>query len=791
MEKTKKRNAITRTKQVLQNKRQKTIEQSVIAAAIAATPIEQRPQGWTRSKIKMARQHLQNPQNMAPDRLAMIERQLASYERNKVSSRKSSQTYGDILTILKEEYQTNTDLNTLIASVPITEEQYEEVKQRCNKDYQKSVLKHLKFLMDLHKKTIDLETTIQIALSFDVIDHALDNIGEYENALYANQKKIELFNQEIKQMIFDKVSTFGEEGRKVYTEINTLIEKTLKKDELLRQIQKLKQDKVDILPDGIDKEYLNKAIKYVMLSWSQSIQAETADAELQQLIKKLKDEKKKHMATNQTAKREIDALARRIETSKIEDVVKRLSDELEKKICAYQKLAGPKDPITLSQAIIDQHSFRKQQILLDKLRDFVSYVDSKQKLQRQDLLHLEAMFADIKSFEASFKEVGLKLSEKIFNPMIEFRRNMLEIIRNELNFEQEIMVQEENTQTTQSSSASIPEDQTNQTLAFHQQTKNPGQKIRDKLVSQEIGDRIPIIIVHMHGIVFYDDDARCQSYPLGFDVLYRLISAAPYETNQARVLDPKIIHLLGNTILRNSKTTIAEAFDEAKEKLYEPLSFDRTTFRTFENDTDYGATVDKKKRKHFIINYKGTPFCRKLWQLEEKDLTLKQKMGIFVVNQTNPIFNLPAGMNLLEKESFVHYCKTVASQGVKYETKNGKESITSVGSYFLYDYLKRKGFKQVILIDGSCESPFIKNPAMKLRPTNDQSIIEDIKYLNANINYDSKTGNLLARLYHKKFLRNPDYKINHTNSVIAQNKAKNKSRKSNFSVVNGPNKKTR
>jgi hypothetical protein len=386
MEKTKKRNAITRINNVLRNKRQRTVEQSVIEAAVAATPIEQRPQGWTKSQIKMALQHLQNPKNMAPNRLAMIERQLAIYEQNKVSSRKSSQTYGDILTILKEEYQTNTYLNTLIASVPITEEQYEEVKQRCNKDYQKSVLKHLRFLMDLHKKTMDLETTIDIALTFDLIDNALDNIGEYENALYANEKKVVSFNEEIKQMILDKVSTFGEDGIKVYREINDLVEKTVKKDELLRLIQKLKQDKVDILPDGIDKEYLNKAIKYVMLSCSQSIQAETADAELQQLIKKLKDEKKKHMATNQNAKKDIDRLAARIVVSRKDDVIFRLCDDLEKQIRAYQTLPGPKDKIVMVLAVKTQQSYRKQDIMRQKLDDFLNQSNGGITLINDDIL---------------------------------------------------------------------------------------------------------------------------------------------------------------------------------------------------------------------------------------------------------------------------------------------------------------------------------------------------------------------------------------------------------------------
>lgn len=643
--------------------------------------------------------------------------------------------------------------------------------------------------MDLHQKTKDLETTIDIALTFDLIDNALDNIGEYENALYANEKKIASFNEEIQKMILDKVYTFSQDGREAYREINALVERKLEKDELLRQIRQLKQDKVDILPDGIDKEYLNKAIKYVMLSCSQLIEAETADAELQELIKKLKDEKKKYIATNQNAKKDIEAIAVRITTSRKDTVISRLCDDLEKKIRAYQSLPGPKDKLVLGIAVENQQSYRKQDILRQKLNDFLKYIDSKQKLQREDVANLEIMLEDIKSYGEGFKEIGIAYPDTQFAPLIDTRKRMLEIIRNELNFEQEVMVQEENTQTSQSSSASIPEDQTNQTLAFHQQTKNPGQKIRDKLVSQEIGNDIPIIVVLMHGTVIYNDDARCQPHLLGLDVLYRLISAAPFETNQGKKMNPKILELLKSTKLRRKTTTIKDAFEEAETIIHEPLSFDGTRFMLFDQQTRYDAAVDKDKRNHFIINYKGTPVCRKFWQLEENDLDMKSKMGIFVVNKVR---DFPAGLNLLEHKEFVVYTKSNAA-AVKYEIRNGKECVNKILSMFFYKYLESKGFQQVILIDGSCEVPYITNPAFSLRPKNNQDIINDIKYLTdfKNFHYQCKTENLLARLYHKKFLRNPHYKTNHTNAVIAQNRAKNKSRKSKFSVVNGPNKKTR
>lgn len=139
MHKTKKRNAITRINQVLQNKRQRQqppiqhppIQQPPIQQPIAAA---KQPKRWTKTQIKEGLQLLQNPKNMAQNKFDLIENQIAEYERNKVSSRKSSQFFGDVLTRLKEEYQTNADLNKLISSVPITEDQYEEVRQRCHRD---------------------------------------------------------------------------------------------------------------------------------------------------------------------------------------------------------------------------------------------------------------------------------------------------------------------------------------------------------------------------------------------------------------------------------------------------------------------------------------------------------------------------------------------------------------------------------------------------------------------------------------------------------------------------------
>jgi uncharacterized protein Yka (UPF0111/DUF47 family) len=76
---------------------------------------------------------------------------------------------------------------------------------------------------------MELETTIDIALGFDLIDNVLDNIGEYENALYANEKKVKSFNEEIQKMISENFDTFGEDGKKAYREINDLVERNLKK----------------------------------------------------------------------------------------------------------------------------------------------------------------------------------------------------------------------------------------------------------------------------------------------------------------------------------------------------------------------------------------------------------------------------------------------------------------------------------------------------------------------------------------------------------------------------------
>lgn len=219
-------------------------------------------------------------------------------------------------------------------------------------------------------------------------------------------------------------------------------------------------------------------------------------------------------------------------------------------------------------------------------------------------------------------------------------------------------------------------------------------------------------------------------------------------------------------------------------KLHDPNALDIKKFLTACNFKKYGTTVDIEKRNQYIINYKGSSICHKRWAVDP-DPVVRRTMGIHLLNKTSTISDI----NLLEYPEFVSYVHSLNDKTTKYEMKDGKECIVVIRSINLYKFLASKGFSQVILIDGSCESPFHISGNIKKRPQKNRDIIDDVKYLEANINFTSKEGNILTKLYDKKFRRtNEDYREQRATAIRAQNATKNKSRKNVFSVVNGPGK---
>lgn len=734
----------------------------------------------TKSMIKHALDQLKIPLNRTHRKISSLQRKIDDYARQN-TLQNSSQTFNEILTSIKEEYQTETDIQRLIESIPITSTQYEEVKQRCHTDYLKHLLGHLKFLMDLKERTDKLGERIETALISKELNIALANIGEYENSLYANEKKVEIYNNIIQRLVGENIQS--QEGILLNREINDLIKK--KDVDTIQRLQILKQDKVYRLQVESEKQHFNLAIDYLILTCQEIIDSNAASSEIDILMKKLKT----YILPNRTAKKDIlahgEIIKNHIATFQLKDVIYQAIDELERRIRAYESMPGPKDPIVLHSIITYQQSLRKNALLSEKLKAFTDYIKAKKNLERQDLINLEIMYEDCKQFSSGFTIHSIQAED------MRVRKDILEMIRNELNFQQEILLQEDDLRTSQSNSTSnhiLP--YANKTIQLMQQTLQPGEMIREKLVNQPIGDDIPIIVINMHGTVLYDEQFRCLPFRLYFDVLYRFISAAPYEDNTEDREHPKSYDLLKNTVIKNKTKTIKEVLEEAQTRLFTTKSLDVMKYITT-IDNEYTFTTDPNKRNHLIINYKGSNMCHKILELD-KNPKYNTKMGIFVVNKTT-VFQ-KAGINMIHLKEFVDYLKTFNDNQSIFETNKRKEFVRRFNSRFLYKFLKEKGFKEVVVIDASCESATHFNERNMLSTTiifgnnKDPEILKEVENLK-NLNFAKDGGKILANLYHQKFRRtNPDYKLNYENTIRAQILAKRKSRKHLFSVVNNQGK---
>lgn len=766
MHKTKKRNALAKLKQFpgLPSMQSLLPDQSLTQ------------QFTTKSMIKHGLDQLKIPLNRTHRKISSLQRKIDDYARQN-TLQNSSQTFNEILTRIKEEYQTETDIQRLIESIPITSAQYEDVKQRCHTDYLKQLLGHLKFLMDLKERTVKLGERIETALLQSDLNIALANIGDYENSLYANGKNVELYNYLIQQMVGQRIQS--EEGKLLNKEIDDLIKQ--KDVDMIQRLQILKQDRVYRLQIESEKKHFHLAIDYLILTCQEIIDSNAASNEIDNLMKKLKT----YILPNRNAKRDIlaheEIIKTHISTFQQNDVIYQALDELERQIRAYESMPGPKDSIQLHHAITYQQSLRKKVLLSEKLKAFTDYINAKRKLEREDLTNLEIMYEDCKQFSAGFY-VGTSIAKEI-----KVRKDILEMIRNELNFEQEILLQEDDLRTSQSNSTSnhifgFP----NETVQHRQQTLQPGEMMRDKLVNQPIGDDIPIILINMHGSVIYDEQFRCRPFRLYFDVLYRLISAAPYEYNIEDSYNPISFDLLSNTEMKNKRNTIKEILEEAKTSLHNAKSLDGRKF-DLTKAGEYVFTTDINKRNHFIINYRGSNMCSKELELDENPDNNK-KLGVFVLNKTT-VFK-KAGINLIYFKEFVDFVKAYNDNQSLYDKKRGKEFIRRFKLKILYRFLKDKGFKQVVVIDASCESSTHTNDNDRQvsgiieGDDTDSEIIQEIQNLKAH-NLEKDGGKILANLYDKKFRRtNPDYKLNYQNTLRAQLLAKRKSRKHLFSVVN-------
>ena len=351
---------------------------------------------------------------------------------------------------------------------------------------------------------------------------------------------------------------------------------------------------------------------------------------------------------------------------------------------------------------------------------------------------------------------------------------LFSIIENELNFEAEIKLEEDPPVQSDSTSFDIT---SNEIVEPIYENLKAGEKIRDKLVHQKIGNNIPVIIIDMHGTVVYDDEMQCKEINCPIEVLYRFIRAAPYEISTHSLSRRVAYHLSLNPKLKDPNSTIKEIVEEVKKKLFKDSSFDTLNFGFYKDD-EYFVNFDTNKKDQCVINYKDSSMCYKILQIDDDPSIIK---GIYVVNNTSTLANT----NLLENDDFINYLKRKNSPYTNFITKGGKETLKTLIVSNLYSYLASKGIQQAVVIDTSCEYPMHTTSKLPRLNQKNQTIADDCKYLEANINFDNSLAKVIVLLFDKDFQRTSDqYKEYRRRALEAQKIAKHKSKTHAFSVIN-------
>ena len=245
---------------------------------------------------------------------------------------------------------------------------------------------------------------------------------------------------------------------------------------------------------------------------------------------------------------------------------------------------------------------------------------------------------------------------------------------------------------------------------------------RETLLRQTIED-IPLIYIGMHGfkLLVKNNKTRtleCRNmFRNPFQNLFRLISASPTAGNpyNASTINQGVF----TTPFPNTLT-----IEEATDKIYSKFPLDDADTNpdifTYHNvRLDNGRRkkdaffIEYDKRNQFVVNYSNTYVCKKLFTLPEKPVQDLDNWGIFVLNsQSHP--NVAKYVNMLRSQ---HFRRFIQSRHQLYEndfnvekvkTTQGQtvEVISRLTNKILLDYFWFLNYKQVYLIDTSCEESY-------------------------------------------------------------------------------------
>jgi len=236
---------------------------------------------------------------------------------------------------------------------------------------------------------------------------------------------------------------------------------------------------------------------------------------------------------------------------------------------------------------------------------------------------------------------------------------------------------------------------------------------RNKLVNTSMKKSNTLFLfVNMHGGIYLDHFPKCLTCKNPFDALLRYIVSAPGEATK---------------ITDNRETrAFLEAFDNDFEDIYLTPNHivEELKTHTFEEDriplvlSGLGSKGEAlhvgdqnfgfEKRNQTLINYKGSPYCRKSYELDNEtpvygtDIT---NFGIYCLNTVKNGWTAPT--NILFDRAFIDWVKQHYTPSFNtYKTKmlGKREYIFFISNEIIFDYVCNElKIKKLFLVDYSCD----------------------------------------------------------------------------------------
>jgi len=373
--------------------------------------------------------------------------------------------------------------------------------------------------------------------------------------------------------------------------------------------------------------------------------------------------------------------------------------------------------------------FETQVLPTIKLNRIDSFLKSKSRFHNDDVETLKTMLADIPIQTMGPNRAKYEMFQMIYT-----------YLRTEIDAETQFNLEEELEEEVISKSNSDSDKHPISML------RRNGVKTRDLLL-QQTTESIPIILIAVHGAISYQND-ECSSFQSPFDVLFRLISSAPGELSISNIVNPEYQNLLDNKVILNPNSTVDDCLNEKKQNT--KLDNKIKKFQMTVNNK-LGTNINFKNRNHLVINYKNTKLCTKI--LEKH---IAPSSGIYILNNTK---FLKHGTNLMINERFIDYLQSKKTY-LKLETK------TSIERFLLndlYNYLIHLGYKQVAIIDMSCENNFFASGGW---PKFSQETENSIAKIQAYLNIDEHAANMLFTLVEKDIYRKDAVYRKHKSETI-------------------------